>query len=162
LKIRIRTYWRRLRNHLLIPLVAFLCLSLVSTGCLFWVDNSWAYVRGGESESLVQVDLLDGGLDYDEIQEFDPDGDGIIPVAGGYLIRGNGDRDDNREEPFVLSRLAGEIVRPRTFKAVTSFGERRTVAAYKDFGHLKVMPAGDGNLVKTYILLSGYPCCARG
>ncbi|MDL2260253.1 hypothetical protein LJB99_05200, partial [Deltaproteobacteria bacterium OttesenSCG-928-K17] len=81
---------------------------------------------------------------YDEIQALDPDGDGVIPLAGGYLIRGNGNQDDNREEAFFFQSPAGIMAAmPPIIQAATNFRERRIVAAYKDFGHLKVMPAAD-------------------
>ena len=79
----------------MIPLVAFLCLSLVMMGGLIWVDNSWAYTGGGQAGDLIQADFFFDGLDQDEIQELDADGSGMIPLAADILSKGNVGLDDS-------------------------------------------------------------------
>lgn len=113
-------------------------------GTLFWVSNSWALIM--DDDPATRVDLaayLHAGLADGHIQALDPGGDGRIPIAGGTLVRGNGDQDDNREERPLLHLVSAVVVPPRAAKAVSNFSERRTAVAYKDFGHLKIMPAGD-------------------
>lgn len=122
-------------------------------GGLMWVDNTWAYIGGGQTEDAIPLESLLDGLDYEEIQQFDADGDGMIPLAGGVLLRCNGDQDDNKEERVIIQLLAGETVSPFFSKSATNYDERRTVTAYKDFGHLKVMPASDEVISNIYILL---------
>lgn len=148
-------------------------------GSLFWVDNDWALIRvgpdgtliqGGPATALAQPSLFDlplaGGLDHDEIQKLDPDGDGVIPLAGGYLLRGNGDQDDNREDVFFFRRLVDiPVASSPHIQTVTNYGERRTALAYKDFGHLKVMPGADIVSIfenNTFQILEGCPCIAGG
>lgn len=136
---------RSLRAWLQIALVMLLCLSLGLMGTLFWVDNSWALIADSDPATQVQLSLL-LRVDFGDLpdQLADEDGDGVLPIAGGFLVRGNGDQDDNREEAFFPQRPVGALSPPPAFRAaVDSFGERRTVAAYMDFGHLKVMPAAE-------------------
>lgn len=144
-----KTYRRRLRNLLLIPGMAFLCFFLVMMGALFWVDNSWTLITDSDPATMTQMGLLlDGGLDSGACQALDQDGDGVIPIAGGALIRGNGDRDDNKEEAYLIRRLPAVIVEPETGSMGSGFNDRRMVKAYKDFGHLKVMPEAEAAAVK--------------
>lgn len=128
----------------MVPLVALLCFSLVMMGALVWIDNSWALITDNDPATMTRLDLLQGGgLDSLTCQALDQDGDGVIPFPGGYLIRGNGGLDDNKEEPFIVEGFSGIIIKPQPFKAVTNFRDRRTVVAYKDFGHLKLMPLAE-------------------
>ena len=157
------TYKRR--RGFTIPLVALLCLSLVKMGGMFWVNNTWAVVPDSDPTTVTQISMLLGGGLYDgQETELDEDGDGVIPIAGGVLVRGNGNQDDNREEAVPLRRLTGVLIEPHTSKSVTNFNDRRTVVAYKDFGHLKVMPAADSSIIN----LEGHDtikgrlmCCGR-
>lgn len=109
--------------------------------------NSWAYIRNGVSNASIKIKLYDlplkDGLDHDELKASDVDGNGIIPLADGILIRSNGDQEDNKEEIFIFISLAGRMIKVQVLKAISSFLERRTVTAYRDFGRLKVMPAID-------------------
>ena len=148
-------------------LVALLCCSLVAMGTLFWVDNSWALILDSDSATVVNIepfldDCVDGlpGIEEDEAE------DGVIPIAGGYLISGNGDRDDNKGEEFTIVRRCSGVVTTENRPAFSTFNERRTVAAYKDFGHLKVMPlASDISSTQITSLSTsakGPPCIAGG
>ena len=120
---------------------------MVQTGAWFWVDGFRALRPDHDPATALHLEQVydenTGG--YDDSVEAGLEG-GVIPIEGGFIIYGNGDLDDNREKPFVLKRWAGVTVPPRaTPAAVSSFGERRTTAGYKDFGHLKVMPAAGGS-----------------
>ena len=158
---------RRKPTSLCLLLVGFLCCSLIAMGTLFWVDNSWALITDHDPLTAVNIGpYLDDCVDEEPEIKADQDGDGVIPIAGGLLIRGNGDRDDNRGEEFKIVRCLSGSATTETTAAVSNFKERRTVAAYKDFGHLKVMPAGDGisNTASSPLLTTakGLPCIAGG
>jgi len=130
----IKCHWR---DCLQLPLVVFLCCSLVMMGTLFWIDNSWALILDNDPLTVAEIsDYFDGnpGLQDDD--------DGVVPIAGGILIRGNGDQDDNKEEIFQLDRRFEWVVYFKMYTALNSFVERHITRSYKDFGHLKVMPAG--------------------
>ena len=133
---------QNLTSFLLIPLM---CLSLVMMGGLLWVNNSWALILDNDANTSVNLGIFLGGhLNDDPSPELDDDDDGVVPVAGGTLFHGNGDQDDNKEEAFLLRVNCGSIVEPPENYQLFAYSERRLVLAYIDFGHLKVMPAGDG------------------
>ena len=142
-----------------------MCLSLVKMGVIFWVGNTWALIPDNDPTTPTQVSMLfDGRLHNSHQAELDKDGDGVIPIAGGMLVRGNGDQDDNKEDPIQLRRVSVTVVQPYITKAATNFRDRRTVVAYKDFGHLKVMPAADSSIINLegHDTIKGRPmCCGR-
>ena len=152
----VRHIRRHMRNFLRFSLVAFLSCSLIMMGSLFWIDNSWALIFDDDPQTMVDiVDYLDGDLDDDSgLQD---DDDGIVPITGGTLIRGNGDQDDNKEETFQLCRQVGRLIDYKTHSAMNGFEERYTTRSYKDFGHLKVMPVGDNiaDIISTSLLTRG-------
>lgn len=142
-----------------------MCLSLVKMGVIFWVGNTWALIPDNDPTTPTQVSMLfDGRLHNSHQAELDKDGDGVIPIAGGMLVRGNGDQDDNKEDPIQLRRVSVTVVQPYITKAATNFRDRRTVVAYKDFGHLKVMPAADFSVVSQngFDRIKGRPCAVGG
>ena len=121
--------------------MAFLCCSLVMMGTLFWVDNSWAFFPDNDPTTTVDISILITGQAGDDFaSELDPDGNGQIPLSGGKLLRGNGDRDDNRQEPIVIICGTGELVAPNSSEAQAFFQSHREVKSYLDFGHLKIFP----------------------
>gem|GEM_PF-2707112 len=155
-KLSGKKYQRLGKNILLILLEVFLCLSLVMTGSLFWINNSYAVIPDNDPTTMIDLGQLlgegsgGGGPGGSVPSMLGLSDDGVIPVAGGVLVSGNGDLDDNKEEPFILKDLCKEIIWRQTYaKAVASFRERRTVTAYKDFGHLKVIPAAWGYYFNT-------------
>ena len=135
-------------------------------GSLFWAGNSWALITDADPNTKTQIDLLlNGRLERGAQPELDQDGNGVIPIAGGMLVHGNGDQDDNRDDPVPLRRVGGGLViQPYALKAATNFNERRTALAYKDFGHLKVMPAADFSVVSPngFDRIKGRPCAVGG
>ena len=127
-------------------LVALLCLSLVSMGGLFWVNNSWALVLDNDPTTMVNLAaFFDGSGSDAKCAELDDDNDGRVPVAGGVLVRGNGDRDDHKEEPLIIPRHMAAAAAPGFGRIPARALYRPMVMSYKDFGHLKVMPEAEFN-----------------
>ena len=92
---------------------------------------------------------------------------GQAPDSGGgaLVVRGNGDRDDNREESFYFQAAARLRVPAEYRSAVSGFNQCRTAVAYKDLGHLKIMSAEGGNsdiFTSVFIYKEGWPCIAGG
>ena len=162
---RVRHINSHMRNFLRFSLVAVLCCSLVMMGTLFWVDNSWALIFDDDPQTMVEISaLLDDDLvDDSNLQD---DDDGVIPITGGTLVRGNGDQDDNKDETFSLARQFGRVIDFKAHPALNRFEEQYTTRSYKDFGHLKVMPAGDGisqnNPMNLVLFIKGLPCITGG
>ena len=128
-------------------LAALLCLSLVNMGTLFWVNNSWALVLDNDPTSMVNLAaFFDGGGSDAKCAELDDDNDGLVPVAGGVLVRGNGDRDDHKEEPFTIPLHVADAVVPLFYLFSAKAAYRCMAVSYKDFGHLKLMPEADYNI----------------
>ncbi|UQZ88847.1 hypothetical protein C4J81_06390 [Deltaproteobacteria bacterium Smac51] len=110
-------------------------------GTLFWIDNSWALIFDDDPYTQINISSyydLDGN--DDSRAELEADDDGIVPVTGGILVQGNGDQDDNRDEPFSITKRPSRVVSVKSTSIYSDFRERRMVKAYRDFGHLKVMP----------------------
>lgn len=141
---RIRTgHWalRVLRRTMLWLAVMVMSCSLISMGGLIWVDNSWAIFPDDDPstsfDSSLLFGIMTGEVDCDDL---DPDGDGQIPLAGGTLLRGNGDQDDNKSDPLRLLVRTGAIVTPNHYYAPIKKWDYRATKSYLDFGHLKVFP----------------------
>lgn len=125
-------------------LIILVALSLVWNGCLIWIDNSIAVIPF--TGPVFHLDLTGNCPCTDQ-------GDGLCemgrppsPLAGALLLRGNGDLDDNRSEVFSYPSIFSRIKTDHPPAAVTDFDERQTTAAYRDFGHLKVMPDGESEI----------------
>lgn len=152
--LRIR-YWavRSLHLSLLWGMVLVISCSLIFMGGLIWIDNSWAIIPDGDPatsfESSVPLAVMTGEIDCDDL---DPDGDGQIPLAGGTLLQGNGDQDDNKTEPWRIIYRLGEIIELRPYSAPVVFREHRVVSSYLDFGHLKVFPDAVLSLISENII----------
>ena len=125
---------------------------MIQTGAWFWVDGFRALRPDHGSDTMLNIEQAydESTGSYDNSIEAGLEG-GVIPIEGGFIIYGNGDLDDNREKPFVLKRWVGVALLPQMpAGAVSNFEERRSTAAYKDFGHLKVMPVADGAAFNNY------------
>ena len=134
-----------LRQAVSLMLVLLVSCSLVSMGGMLWINNSWAFFPDDDPATKANISFsLDGQAGDDFDSKFDPDGDGQIPLAGGKLIKGNGDQDDNKEREFILCRRFDRVIEFKPHPTRNSFATRRVTMSYKDFGHLKVRPAGDG------------------
>lgn len=134
---------RYIRKLMRLSIVTLLCFALIMMGGLFWIDNSWALIGDNDPTTKVELSLYTGGcLGDNSHTELDQDDNGVIPIAGGLLIYGNGDQDDNKNKAILIRTMAGAIVPLLPLRVVNSFTTHRLVAAYYDFGHLKVMPRG--------------------
>lgn len=115
--------------------------SLVLMGGLIWIDNSWALFPDNDPatsfESSILFKITTGELDCDDL---DPDGDGQIPLAGGKLMKGNGDQDDNKPEPLRIVYRLGAIIPANRPSVPLKRWDCQAVRSYLDFGHLKVFP----------------------
>lgn len=152
-----------LRQGLLWGVVLFISCSLVFMGGLIWIDNSWAIIPDDDPatsfDSSLLRDILDGG---DDLDERDADGDGQIPVPGGKLVRGNGDQDDNRQEPLRIVYRPGALIVQNHSPVPAKMWTHRTLKSYLDFGHLKVMPNGDFKSSIFIACYTGGPCSLHG
>ncbi len=126
------------------PLVVLsVIMALIAAGGLTWLDNSRAYIPFGHPGVKLELTAVIGpglGSADDNLYEA-----GKRPDShpGALLVRGNGGLDDNREQSFQIRLSAGELGVDSPPAPVSGFAERRTVRAYKDFGHLRVMPAAE-------------------
>lgn len=130
---------RHIRNCLRFLLGAVLSCSLVMMCTVLLLDDTGALL----SDSNLQAVAEAGDWPDDDNLQDDDDDVGVMSIVHGIRTRGNGDQDDNKEEGFSLCRLARQSILFKTQPALNSFMERRTARSYKDFGHLKAMPAGD-------------------
>ena len=143
-------------------LVAMVSFSLFLMGCWVWIDNRWAVIPSltGEGQGSLDLDFIMDllGVPGDPMSQ-----DLMDPVKAAArdaalpLVAGNGDGDDNRREPFVARKRIGQQERLKKSIATTTWHERRTVAAYKDFGHLKVSPAGEASSIINSQLSASVP-----
>ena len=108
---------------------------------MIWIGNSWAVLPDGDPgtslDSSILFEILSDKIDCEDL---DPDGDGQIPLAGGKLLRGNGDQDDNRSEPWRIVYRPGALISWVYFSAPAKMRDHGAVKSYLDFGHLKVFP----------------------
>ena len=124
-------------------LTVAVAVALINVGCLLWFGNSRAVVPDNNPATVTQLELIDDieGNEGRAAEWRDDDYDRAGPLQAQMIVRGNGNQDDNRESSFFLRRHAGPVINTECKDSASSFNERRTVAAYRDFGHLKVMPA---------------------
>lgn len=178
----------------LVLLVLILSLALIWVGCLVWIDNSIAIIPDNDPATFVSPQAIKGFGSVDgrhhtiqsDVRDFNSG-------SAQRVVRGNGDQDDNREEYFSLIPLTGTLGQSglwsvtanynqsrQTFSAApvskvrtepkpqprpSGFVQRRTVVAYKDFGHLKVMSAEGGNsdiFTSVFISKEGHLCNMGG
>jgi len=144
-------------------LVAVLSLALIWVGCLVWIDNSLAIIPDNDPRTSF---LLEGGsaarAKPAQLHQAGPVSDS---GGGALVVRGNGDRDDNREEAFYFQAAAGLRVPAEYRSAVSGFKQLRTAVAYKDFGHLKIMVAEGGHFdifTSVFIHKEGCSCIMGG
>lgn len=140
--------------------------ALIQVGCLVWIDNCVAVIPDDDPRTVVTVQLFkgfeSGRVRASQIKAVDQDVDSFSAQA---LVHGNGDQDDNREESFFFKPRAAVTIRLECRSAVSSFNQRRTAVAYKDFGHLKIMSAGGdiaNTLLKSFDHKEGCPCVLGG
>lgn len=134
--------WRRHHPCQRVMALVLAC-ALVWVGGLVWVGNAVAVIPDSDPTTFValeQIDGLDNGGPADHNLY---DDDQVPDTLDGLFVLGNGGQDDNREKPFQLRPAFGRNVAAKATAAVSSYHERRTARAYKDFGHLKVMSAND-------------------
>jgi len=136
-------YWVAglLRQSVLWLCIMVLSFSLILIGGLFWINNRWAFIPDNNPASSFNFsaifDTLNGSGD---LSALDPDGDGQIPLTGGKLVKGNGDQDDNKQEPVVIVYQPGTLIEPNFSDAPVLCQGGWTVKSYLGFGHLKVFP----------------------
>ena len=105
---------------LLVTAVAF---ALISVGSLIWIDNSVAVIPDNDPTTFVQLELIDGieGNEDGSAEWQDDDHDWKDPLHGQMVVRGNGDRDDNKEESYFLRRYVGQVIKPEYKECASSF-----------------------------------------
>ena len=141
------SYRRPWRNRLRFSLVAVLVMAMINVGCYVWINNSVAVIPDADPATMVLLEMYDdfdhgpGDPSDDVYTSPRPDGAGSRAQA---VVRGNGARGDNRAEVYSYRRGASSTLPPKNMKSASTFNERYTAVALRDFGHLKVMPAGDG------------------
>ena len=117
-------------------------------GRLIWIDNSWAVLPDGDPGTSFESSILFEALaDKIDCEDLDPDGDGQIPLTGGKLVKGNGDQDDNRSEPWRIVYRPGVLISRVYFSAPAKMRDHGVVKSYLDFGHLKVFPDAPISLI---------------
>ena len=133
--------YKRCRRILMIPLAAILCFSLVMMGGLIWINNTWAIMPDDDPATSFDISAFFGySIGQIDLSDLDPDGDGQIPLAGGKLLRGNGDQDDNKQDPIVIVYRLEALVETSFSDAPVLCQAGQMVKSYLDFGHLKVFP----------------------
>jgi hypothetical protein len=129
-------------------LVTALSLTLIWMGCLIWMNNSLALIPDNDPRTNINIEMMVGFDSGKADHQWHQAGHSPDSSGGVLCARGNGNRDDNRERSFVFQPPLGEEIVLAPINVETGFDQRRTVAAYKDFGHLKVMPADDAGTIE--------------
>lgn len=138
--------------------------SLISIGGLIWINNSWAVIPDEDPSTFFEISVIWDELDgNDDISALDPDGDGRIPVPGGTLLKGNGDQDDNKQEPMTIVYRPGALEAPNFSDAPLFCREDLAVKSYLGFGHLKIFPDAPTfiSLKKCFLMAIRLPRCIR-
>lgn len=145
-----------LRQTFSLLLVLTVAISVICMGGILWVNNSWAVVPDDDPSTYFDISVFFDDLDgKSDLPDMDSDGDGQIPLAGGKLLKGNGDQDDNKHEPILLGINCGSIVDHPDSIFLRICSATNVVQSYVDFGHLKVMPADCQFRRNNYVFL--YP-----
>ena len=137
-----------IRHSLLWAMALVLSCSLILTGGLIWINNTWAMVQDNDPDTSFDVSIIFDGMDgKTDLSDLDPDGDGQIPLAGGKLLKGNGGFDDNKPDPILITGRAVVLVTPSSFPAPLLVQENRVIKSYLDFGHLKIFPDASSSYI---------------
>ena len=120
-------------------LVVVIAFALIFVGSLIWINNSVAIIPDNDPLTFIRLEIIAAA--EPQFQAADHDWEDL--AENQIVVRGNGDRDDNREQPFVLSLVEFDIVPIIPIPATISFADSRMVVAYWKFGHLKIMPAAE-------------------
>jgi hypothetical protein len=120
-----------------ISLVAVVSWCLFWMGAWVWIDNRWAVIPGfTEAGQAGLLGVVTGGA----LQVKAPAGDTKTDLPVG-LVEGNGDGDDNKEEPFVPFPFVANLAQVQVLLKNPARVNRPQVISYQDLGHLKVNPA---------------------
>ncbi len=128
-----------------------LIMALINVGSLVWINNGLAITPDDDQNITVPLSAFRGVYQGENDLSDDTCAAPISPqeadgLAQG-LIYGNGGLDDNREESYTYQRPTTTMRPPKAVKSASTFNNRYTAKSFQDFGHLKVMPAGDAALI---------------
>jgi len=136
-----------LRWGLSLLMVLFVSLSLISFGGLIQISDTWVLVHDNDPHTETDLSFLIEIENLDDLgSELDPDGDGRIPLNGGTLILTPGFQAKvEQTAPFVNRTVSWSL--PSEFCPPSkTLHSHLSVKAYKDFGHLRIIP--DDGVIK--------------
>lgn len=154
-----------LRPGLNLLLILLVCCSLINFVGLIWVSDTWALVPDNDPDT-VTVMPVPAAVERagDLALALDPDGDGRVHLNGGTLILSGCFQAFINSGDGFIGHMACWVPQPKLNSTVPALNSPSFVKAYKDFGHLRIMPIDGLNIVipPKAGLLEGFARAARG